>query len=311
MNKQIQDKKPNYLALSIQIGLTVLISVLIVFAIVKAGSFTPPNPPTSPAATSYTYSDIYTRLTTNATSTAGNHAFDAVASPSSTLYDLTQIYNVIPTIDATKVATGTSYLGVSGSLLGALFNGSTSTPNNIPGGSQQYGGIDDFNNYGPPPSDRYSKTWTQCAAGDTPVSYCQTGDSGAAYKDNSTGLVWSKTMSTTTPWSLDDSNGTMTWYKANNCSETSGSVCTKLTSSKTGCEFNAGWFTPHQKQLMQAYIDGSYGNLETAGVLRNYWSATTNSNSQTSAWYVYLSDGYTRSNTKTYAYYVRCVRSAN
>jgi hypothetical protein len=116
-----------------------------------------------------------------------------------------------------------------------------------------------------------------------------------------------------TTFALDDVNGQHTWFSANNCNETTGSACTKKLSSKTGCEadINAGWSLPTQKQLMQAYIDGSYGNMEPAlGSGRYYWSSTTNSSTTTGAWNTYLSSGYTSTNTKTIAYSVRCVRSA-
>ena len=59
---------------------------------------------------------------------------------------------------------------------------------------------------------------------------------------------------------------------------------------------------------MQAYIDGSYGNLESTAVNRRYWSATTLSTITTYAWFTILSDGYTDVNAKTSSNYVRCVR---
>jgi hypothetical protein len=59
---------------------------------------------------------------------------------------------------------------------------------------------------------------------------------------------------------------------------------------------------------MQAYIDGSYGNLEASGVTRDHWSATTLSYSTTLAWYVGLSYGSTNTVGKTLALSVRCVR---
>ena len=79
------------------------------------------------------------------------------------------------------------------------------------------------------------------------------------------------------------------------------------------CSSQTGWSLPHQKQLMQAYINGSWDkNLGTGleGVNRNYWSATTNSNNSTIAWYTNLSSGTTLTSTKTNANYVRCVRPA-
>ncbi len=521
-------------------GLTVLISVLVIFTAVNAGSLTPLA---SPAATSFTFIDIYNRLTTNATAVAGAHSFAPGGAPAGTLYTLTQIYNAIPTIDATKVLSGTTYLGIAGTaygdtsqakvlttaavagtynasnlstatvksgtafgvgLTGALygdtsqanvlttasaagtynvsnlsnsviahgitwgvslgstgtlfgdtnaanvlttatypgtynvtnlsnsvikqgttwgaslgstgtltpdggtatvanlFNGKTAnltadwnldtgtlnlacntvtfdgtanlvadaydgggngtnrwcmtdsgtavaanilsgkiawvngvavtgagnvytygdnsaayvlgtasapgtalknlfngTGQGFTGGSQASGGVDDYNNGSTAPVDTYAGTWTACVSGN---SYCGTSDSDAAYKDNSTGLIWSMPCNGTGCTSFSNSSpATYSWDNsaANNSGDTASQLCATV---------HAGWSLPHQKQLMQAYIDGSYGNLEASGVTRNYWSATTRSRGTTDAWYTDLSNGYTGNGTETNTSYVRCVR---
>ncbi|MFA5248296.1 MAG: DUF1566 domain-containing protein [Patescibacteria group bacterium] len=223
-------------------------------------------------------------------------------------------YNLNSNLIATGTVWGTSSVGM---LLGHLFNGTISS-SSIIGGNQANGGVEDYNNSGSAPSDRYSKAWTQCVSGGTynritnpGANYCGTGDSGAAYMDNSTALIWSKGMNATT-YVLDDTSGTMTWYIANNCTEISGNYCTKLTSAKTGCEANSGWYLPHQRQLMQAYIDGSYGILIPNGNNRSYWSATTRSDVVTNAWHVNLGSGSTSRVLKTdINEFVRCVHSAN
>jgi len=419
-------------------GLTVLISVLVIYTIVQAGSLTPSA---SPAATSYTLSDIYTRLTTNATSSPGDHSFSPSGSPAGTFYTLTQIYNAIPTIDPTKVLSGTSYLGVSGTaygdtdptkvltvasvpgtydatnlasstvkygitfgvnqtgaypsadyplpnadtgitdltsdgtsitssngsvewwqsdgtrqtatldfpdlanvcsidtsnnsagalliasstigvgntycgiagtLLKDLFNG---TGQEFTGGSQANGGVDDYNNAGSSPTDRYEcpSGWTQCTADN---NYCGTGLASADAKDNCTGLIWSKPCNgegcdsfsddspTTYNWS-DTGTNTNNWSTVQNATSTASGLCTN------GDHQETGWYLPSQKQLMQAYIDGAYGNLEASGVGRLYWSGTTDSWDTSYAWYTDLSLGGTYGYLKTYSFYVRCVRSAN
>ncbi len=93
--------------------LIILVSVLTIYSIVQAGSLVPSA---SPAATGYTLNDIYTRLTTNATSTEGGHSFSPEGVPSGTFHTLTEIYNAIPTIIPSTVKLGTSYLGVVGTL---------------------------------------------------------------------------------------------------------------------------------------------------------------------------------------------------
>lgn len=396
--------------------LTAGISLLICATVTYAGSLTPSA---SPAATSYTLTDIYTRLTTNATATAGNHAFAPSGSPSATLHTLTELYNAVPTIDATKIKNGTTYLGITGSLLPnsgtattpsvftgatahltgdwnldtgtltlacatATFDGTANTVANaydgagdgtnrfcmtnsgdavagdilsgkiawvdglavtgtmaggytygsnsgyyvlgtatapgtalvnlwngtntaatFPGGSQSNGGVDDYNNAGSPPSNRYAGPagWTQCNAGN---SYCGTSDSGADMKDNSTGLIWSLPCNGSACTSFSDSSPlTYSW----DSSGSSGGDNGTRTASQL-CSDHTGWALPHQMQFMQAYIDGSYGNLEASGVGRDYWSATTLSNFTLNAWGDNLSNGRTNYLAKTYALYVRCVRSA-
>jgi prepilin-type N-terminal cleavage/methylation domain-containing protein len=217
-------------------------------------------------------------------------------------------------VSSNSVGVGNTYCGVAGALLASEFNGTRSTnPATWPGGVQQFGGTEDFNANGAsvgqaPPEDRYAKSWTACNVGN---SYCGTGDSGSAYKDVSTGLVWSKTMNAVT-YALDDSNGTLVWLTANNCNEVAGNSCTKRVAGKIGCEANTGWYLPHQKQLMQAYLDGIYGILEPTGVaagsVRTYWSSTTLSTNLANAWTTNLSTGSTGGAAKTGGQSIRCVR---
>ena len=171
------------------------------------------------------------------------------------------------------------------------------------------GGVDDYNNGGSMPGDTYtSGTWTDCSGG----SFCGA-DSNANKQDPSTGLIWSNWM---------DSGNSHTWFWANNCYEPGDASnpgacavngddacqCVKKSSSKVGCEsFGDGnWRTPTQKELMQSYIDGSWGNLSNAG--NTFWSSTTYSSGTHGGWLVYLYNGYTVSNNKTSTTKVRCVR---
>lgn len=78
-----------------------------------AGTLTPPG---SPAVTSYTLSDIYNRIVTNATATEGDHPFAATTTPQPTYRSLTEIYNAIPTIDPDTILSNTTYLGVTGTI---------------------------------------------------------------------------------------------------------------------------------------------------------------------------------------------------
>ena len=200
-------------------------------------------------------------------------------------------------VTAAYLGVGNTWCGTAGTLLANLWNGSL-TAGGFDGGSQANGGVDDYNagNAAGRPSDTYSKGWTACNSGN---SYCGTSDSGADAKDDSTGLIWSMPCNGSGCASFSDASPiTYSWDNsaANNNSRTASQLCSD----------HAGWSLPHQKQLMQAYIDGSWGNLE--GVNRHYWSATTFSDGTTYAWGTNLSLGYTHLTAKTSSYYVRCVR---
>lgn len=305
MVKILKKKFNRNLKITASVGLTVLISVLTIFSLVKAGSLTPSA---LPAPTSYTLTDIYTRLTTNAPAVPGAHGFTPGGAPASTLQDLSNIYAAIPSINAEKVLTGVNYLGIDGTALKNLWNGTCNDPvkcplgTEFPGGSNTAGGVDDWNGGSAAPVDSYSKAWTQCNAGN---SYCATGLASADVIDNSTGLLWSLPCKGSGCSTFDDtSTDTYSWDNSRviNNSKTAAELCA------SGDHGETGWLLPSQKQTMQAYIDGSYGNLETTGVYRYYWSATTASTLTTTAWVYYLSNGSTQNTAKTAAYYVRCVR---
>ena len=97
-------------------GFALIFAIAIIASggVAQAGTLTPSA---SPAATMYTASNIYTRLTTNATSSEAGHVFTPGAAPASSMYTMKQIYEAIPTIVAGTVKSGTTYLGVAGTLV--------------------------------------------------------------------------------------------------------------------------------------------------------------------------------------------------
>jgi hypothetical protein len=289
--------------------LSVLLAVVFIIFIVKAGVLTPSS---NPVATFYTLSDVYTRLTTNATSTEAVHDFNPGASPDGTFYTLSQIYNTIPTIEASKVLTGTAYLGVSGTALANLFDGSGQ---GFTGGSQTNGGVDDYNNGDQPPSDRYTcpAGWTQCTADN---NYCSSGLSSSDAKDNCTNLIWSLPCKDTRCNTFTEDN--LTISNATYAQDGSGSLNNGLTAAQlctSGDHGQSGWYLPHQKQFIQAYIDGSYGNLEAINSTTNigfYWSATVVSYATPAwGWAMGLANGTNLHVSKTSpTRFVRCARPA-
>jgi len=146
------------------------------------------------------------------------------------------------------------------------------------------------------PANNCSKTWVV----DTSVT-------GAEKKDPVTGLIWSNLLrknGTVIEFSAF-ANTAFSWdaSHANN-----QGITAPVAGSRTAIQLCAdqgnGWRLPTQKELMQAYIDGSHWNLTQPSY--NIWSATEFTS--TNAWYVYLSDGYTGSISKTYTFQLRCVR---
>ena len=319
--------------------------ILITFSITKAGDLFPSG--TSILPTFYTLGDVYNKLIDNTTSAdEGDHDLNSSGTATSTFYTLKQIYEAIPTIDAGKMLTTADYMGVTGTIqtrtiasttavistgyytvtnlttidtdlsegnilsgvtifgvggtaLSNMFNG---TGQGITGGATSTGGVDDYNNGEEPPADRYEATWTQCNFANT---YCGTGDSFAQAKDNNTNLIW--TLPCAGVGCSSNSTTTATYYSWDNSSvDNDGMTAQELCSS-----LGSDWYLPHQKQLMQAYIDGSYGNLEFSGTNDSCWSATAISADPGGAWYVNLSDGYTYGVDKDGASRVRCVRLAN
>lgn len=113
----------------------IILSFLVSISVVRAGNLDSPG---TPAATGYTLSDIYTRLTTNAAATESSHSFLPSSDPSPSFRTLQEIYGAIPTIEADKVKLGTSYLGIAGTLtpnggtavVADLFNGKTANLTN-------------------------------------------------------------------------------------------------------------------------------------------------------------------------------------
>jgi len=189
--------------------------------------------------------------------------------------------------------------------------------------TQALGGVDDYNDNGARPTDSFAVSWTQCAAAN---NYCKTGDSTACagdvcYQDNNTGQIWSDYL---------DSGTNHNWWWANNCwapgswANSSGDNlcnsdgddvcrCVKATSTPniTGCEAlgDGNWRLPHQKELMQAYIDGSWSSSSVIPhANNNFWSATTRSSYTHNAWYTTLFLGHTNYLLKTTESDSRCVR---
>lgn len=307
-----------YIALSILVGVTA----------VYAGSTL--TPPASVSNTMYSLTDIY-NLASGTTVDEGTGEIEATPSEVSLSgKSLSDVYEAISTeiakLTPSILLSGNTVFGVnggassgsSGADLSNMWNG---TGAEAAGGSQANGGIDDVNydsNYVPqtPPEDRYEASWEKCEESN---NYCETGDTGADAKDLNTGIIWSYPLKNTDGVNnFDTSAPDLTGCETGSCAYQNIDTYYSWGSSNTNnntktasvlCqEQGENWYLPHQKQLMQAYIDGAYGNLESIGVIRNYWSATTVSDDEMAAWNMYLSNGYMKYYAKSDVSIIRCVQ---
>lgn len=308
----------------------IVLSILVGVTAVYASSTSSLTPPASVSNTMYSLTDIY-NLASGTTANEGTGEIDVTPSEVSLSgKSLSDVYEALSSeiakLTPSILLSGNTVFGVegeassgsSGADLSNMWNG---TGIGAVGGSQANGGIDDGNydsNYVPqtPPEDRYEASWDKCEESN---NYCGTGDTGADAKDLNTGLVWSYPLKNTEGVNnFDTSAPDLTGCDAGSCAywntdtyyswDSSSSNNNTKTASGLCQEQGENWYLPHQKQLMQAYIDGSYGNLESIRVGRFFWSATTFSFNETNAWVVNLSGGYTNYSNKNYDYLIRCVQ---
>lgn len=98
-------------------GLTVLISVLIIYGVVQASTIKITPPTGAPTATFYSLTEIYNFITANTTATVGSPALDWSGSLADSGKTLTEIYSALAQlISAGSVKYGTTYLGVTGAM---------------------------------------------------------------------------------------------------------------------------------------------------------------------------------------------------
>ncbi len=129
-------------------------------------------------------------------------------------------------------------------------------------------------------------------------------DSGTGNTDPRTGITWSKYLANSAGTATFVASGGSTWsWDASAATNIAVGNKTAITLC-SGMNGGGVWRLPSQKELMQAYIDGSFFNLSNPS--NDFWSATQTSS--TFAWFVYLNMGVTSNNTFATLYSVRCVR---
>lgn len=121
-------------------------------------------------------------------------------------------------------------------------------------------------------------------------------------QDPVTGLVWSQCLRNVSGVVEFDPASCTTWSWG--ATAAANVAVGEKTAIEICSERGNGWRLPTQKELMQAYINGSNFNLTQPAA--GHWSATEFS--ATVAWGVNLSVGGTNDNAKTNSSRVRCVR---
>jgi len=106
-----------------QITVIVIATTLVIGGVIIAGSLTPSGNTSTP--TFYTLEDIYQKLNLN-TYSASTHSVSTTSSPTGTMHTLSDIWDKIPTITASTVATGTTILGIPGTA--RIITGASETP---------------------------------------------------------------------------------------------------------------------------------------------------------------------------------------
>jgi hypothetical protein len=168
-------------------------------------------------------------------------------------------------------------------------------------GIDSYDTVDDYNNGGSLPGSTISPYWgpapglnwlrdeisdTGAGGGGLQDGTCN-GTEICIYIDRVAGNAWLRDDTTTKNW------------------EAAISYCDGLNISG-----NTGWRLPTQKELMQAYTDGIWGQKLTDKLsLGNYpyWSASTQSGNDANGWIVHISSGLTMANAKTNVERAICV----
>ena len=130
--------------------------------------------------------------------------------------------------------------------------------------------------------------------------------SGAVKRDERTGLWWSDIAAIDGGGTASTTSNDFTWQGIGVRPINGDAIgfCDALnTADFAGYD---DWYLPTQKELMQAYIDGSANNLDRPGYL--FWSSTEHYSAADYAWRVALGYGFTYYTTKVSLYSVRCVR---
>jgi hypothetical protein len=268
--------------------------VLVSHGNIYAGSITAPGG--APSATSYTLTDIFNRIKTNATATLGNHSLSPTTTPQSSFHSLTEIYNAIPTIDPAKVILGTTYLGIAGT---AIEDTPITPANKVP---LKTGQTLCYNAAGAVIACAGTGQDGEIQAG-TARSY--TDNSDGTISDNATGLMWQKCTYGLS--GTDCLTGSATLVSGHN----STSTCeTATTAGHTDWKLpninELATLVDYSKPYPDAHINTTY--FPNTKIDDDYWSSSQYIYSRPGVWIQDFSEGATTYENYPATEYIRCVR---
>lgn len=264
-----------------------------------AGSLTPS---VSPVSTMYTLDGIYNKLIDNTTSQMeGGASFTTPGSVSATFHTLKEIYENIPILDATRIKSGTTYMGVLGTLYpgGILKTGQT----HCNASNSGYGSFSQIPCTGTSQDGESQKGIT--------LSYVDNSD--GTVSDSATGLMWQKCSNGQT--GLDCSGGSAASVLFDDGDGDLGiahqpaiNYCDSLSLAT-----HTDWRLPNVKELTSIVDYGRVSPAINPTYFPNtqsgyYWSSTAYEYNAGFAWIVGFYDGYVNFDFMGGSYFVRCVR---
>ena len=265
-----------------------------------AGSLTPSA---VPSATLYTLGDIYSKLTTGATTTESNHSLSTSTSPASSFYTLTEIYNAVPATLSLSASTTTVPVGINTATTTLNTIDTDLTATNIKSGATIFGVAGSYT--GP------TLTWSADA---------HTGTDASIFTDQTACVAWGATWGGSSCSGLSDQSvGTMCWDGNQGCSEGPNTGVIAGHGAVEYCQYldNSGnlsgtvqniWRLPTYTELVDASPSGDH--ITSGFQSDGYWSATSYPFGSSYAWHVAMYDGYSgHVDSKNNPFYLaRCVR---
>jgi hypothetical protein len=313
---------------------------------VVAGSLDAPAAPTASGSAMYTLQDLYNRLNAGTAGVPRPGAFvEPAAGPGATMRTVTDIMAKMPALDnangaaANDVLSGKTFWGLTGGAWGVRTGtlptqtlSATSTtvnagyyaaitlnvvdsdlaPGNIKSGTTIFGVLGAYTGSGGTTSAPFPVAKT----GQT-TSYA-TGDDGALQK----GAAWPSPRFTASNGAVTDNLTGLVWLRNANCDgakQWAAALTWAATLASGNCGLSDGsvagqWRLPSIKELSSLVNAGAVdpalpaGHPFTGVQSSYYWSSTPEAPYPSSAWGVYLVDGYMAAFFKTSGYYVWPVR---